>query len=100
MSIEVQIDRCPIDNLRDLIVLVVVVEKVTVQRQRAIEQRVLRAEFKCVDELWLECQRMCWLDADDANIALGYLGGVDRARRIGATCLIAMRKSRRQASDR
>ncbi len=58
MRIEIQIDRRAVDDLGNLVVLVIVVEDIGVQRQRAIQQRVLRAQFERVDEFRLEGQRM------------------------------------------
>ena len=58
MRIEIVVDRGAIDDLGDLIALVIVVEDIAVQRQRAVEQRVLRAQFEGIDEFRLEGQRM------------------------------------------
>ena len=53
-----QIDRRAVDDSRNLIVLVIVIEDIAIERQRAVEQRVLRAQFKRIDEFRLEGQRM------------------------------------------
>ena len=73
---------------RNLIVFVIVVEDIAVQRQRAIEQRVFRAEFEGIDEFRLERQRM---NRDLPTDCLPLNDRKDRARRIGAAGLVAMR---------
>ena len=59
LGIEIVVDRGAVYDARDLIALVIVIEGVAVERQRAIEQRVLGAEFKGIDEFRFEGQ---WVD--------------------------------------
>ena len=58
MSVKVQVDRRAVDDLRNLIVLVIIIECVCVQRQRTIEQRVLGAEFERIDKFRVKRERM------------------------------------------
>ncbi len=58
MRIEIVVDRSAIDDPGNLIRFIVIVENIAVQRQRAVQQRVLRAQLERVDEFRLERQRM------------------------------------------
>ena len=77
-GVEIQIDRRAIHDFGNLIVFIIVVENIAVQRQRAVEQRVLGTQLEGIDEFRLERKRMnralrcrrglnCW------NIAPGGL---------------------------
>ena len=57
-GIEIVVDRGAIHDARNLIACVIVEEDIAVQRQPAIQQRVLGAEFIGIDEFRLEGQRM------------------------------------------
>ena len=64
--VEVEVDRGAIDDLRNLVALVIVIEDVAIQRQPAIEQRVLGSEFVGIDEF----RREMWPDASTEDCAL------------------------------
>ncbi len=89
MRVEVQIDRTAVDDLRDLIVLVIVVEDIAVQRQCAVKQRVFGAQLECIDEFRFERQRVIGLN-------IRYTRGLAelqkyRAGWIGPSRLVAVR---------
>ena len=58
MGIVIVVDRGAVDDLGNLIARVIVVEDIAVQCQRAVEQRVLGAQFEGLDIFRLEGQRM------------------------------------------
>ncbi len=84
MGVEIQVDRGAVHDLRNLIVLVVVEKHVGVQRQAAVQQRVLGAEFIGVDEFRREgCgMRRERLAGQTCNFW---------ARRVGAATLVTAR---------
>src|SRR5262249_9209915 len=82
VSVEIQIDRGPIHDLRYLISFVVVVERAAIECQCTIKERVFRTEFEGVNEFRLESQRVC---------RLGVCSNKQHSTRwIGAACLVAM----------
>jgi hypothetical protein len=90
VGIEVQIDRGAVDDLGDLIVLVIVVKEIAIQRQRAVQQRILRANLERIDEFRFEGQRMRWLNTRIDPACGSKVRRENRARRIGATGFVAM----------
>ncbi len=88
MRIEIVVDRGAIDDAGDLIVLVVVIERVEIERQRAIKQRVLRTDLERVYKFWFERKRVNGI----ARLAKPFrMCQEDRARRICTAGFIAMR---------
>ncbi len=63
LGAKVEVDGGAIDDFRNLIILIVVIEDVAVQCQRAIEQRVLGTQLERIDEFRLEGKRMIGLDS-------------------------------------
>src|SRR6185437_3598667 len=89
---EIQIDRCPIHDLGNLISLVVIEKEIAVDGERAVKQGVLRAHLECIDIFRIERQRMYRLE--DTPVPSRGRGDYaskeeNRARRIGATCLVS-----------
>ncbi len=87
LGVEIQIDRGAIDDFGNLIAFVVVIESACVECERAIEQRVLGAEFIGVDIFGCESQRM-----DRVGLIAFAKRNQHRARRVRAACFIAMRE--------
>ena len=87
MCIEVQIDRRPVDNLGNLVILVIVVEEITVQRQRAIQKRVLRTSSNASTNSGLNVNGCIGCTLKNIAVANICLRGEDRTGRIGAAAL-------------
>ena len=51
VGVEIEVDRGAIDDLGYLVVLIVVQENIAVQRNRIVQQRVLRSELEGVDDV-------------------------------------------------
>ncbi len=85
-GVEVQVHRGTIHDVGDLVAFVIVEEDVAVQRQCAVERRVLGAQFESIVEFGREGFGMRRI-AD----AAARIDGEHRARRIGAAGLVAMR---------
>ena len=57
-GVEIQIDRRAVDDFRYLIAFVIVVKNVSIERQRAIEQRIFGAQFERIHKFGCERRRM------------------------------------------
>ena len=84
-GVKVQIDRSAVHDLRNLIILVIVIIGIGVEDQVAIEQRVLGAQLIGIDEFGLEVFRMHRL-----HIVASAILNQDRAGRILAASLVAV----------
>ena len=96
-GVEIQIDRRAVHNFRNLIILVIVIEDIAVQRQRAVEQRVLGAQFIGIDEFRLERKRM---NGFSVMLAASIVGRAPRPADWRRRPCNHGRKSHRPASDR
>ncbi len=85
MGVEILVDRGAVHDLRNLIALIIVIENTAVQRERAIEQSVLGAEFEGINEFGFERQRMIGIGITHREL---WQHG---PRRIGPASLVAMR---------
>src|SRR6185437_16461739 len=87
-GVEVQIDRRAINDLRNLVAFVVIEKDVAVKSQCSIEQRVLRSKLIGIYVFGIECQ---WMNGN-AMQRQSRIVSEHRARRIGPSRLIAVRK--------
>src|SRR6185437_6608907 len=55
-GIEVEIDRCAVNDLGNLVTLVIVVKHIAVEGNGAIQQGILGADLKGVNVFWFERQ--------------------------------------------
>src|SRR6185437_10877859 len=85
VSVVVGVDRGAIDDLRNLIASVVVVEHIAVDRQGTIEQCVLGAKFEGFNIFRLESQRM-----NDKRRIRGADLREYRSRRIGTASFVSV----------
>ena len=99
VRIEIVVDRRAVDDLRDLIAFVFVIEDIAVQRHGTVEKRVLAAQFECIDEFGLEGKRMDRVRTEALPVTAQYHRTMLPADWRRPLCSRASRKHRR-ASDR
>jgi len=88
MSAEIQVYRSAIDDFRNLIAFVAIIESAGIEGECAVQQRVLAAEFERVHEFWLENEGMYWV----VDRRIGERKRIEHgARRIGPTRFVTMR---------